>query len=423
MDPNNLLLYAITDCDNLQGQVLLERTEELLRGGATMLQYRDKHGLARQDVPDLQALCKKYGVPFIINDDVELACAVDADGVHVGQGDQEAAEARAKLGPDKIVGVSAKTVAQAQKAQADGADYLGVGALHASPTKHSSRVSRQTLKEICSAVHIPVVGIGGMNESNMAGLAATGVSGAAFISSLYSLPHPLHAAKRMAGRMAFITGGDKAMAGIACDVDGTLTDTRGFYERLIPDFMKEEGYTTGPDFVDITSAWSMREAAVYAKHNHSVTWGLGEMVDELEYRLENYYHTEAQARADVVDFLTICQSRHLPVAAVSIHDAEVCRTLFDHTGLTPYVNSIASGWDDRLGGGDSHLYEKAAGLLPQGRLWAFEDSLHGVFAAKGAGFCVAAMKEHHQSALEWEQMIKNADVALASWQEACEWMK
>lgn len=423
MDPNSLLLYAITDCDHLQGQALLDRTEELLQGGATMLQYRDKQGLARQDVPGLQALCKKYGVPFIVNDDVDLARAINADGVHVGQEDQAAAEARAQLGPDKIVGVSAKSVAQAKKAQADGADYLGVGALHPSPSKQSSRVSRQTLKDICASVSIPVVGIGGMSEANMATLAATGARGAAFISALYGLPHPLHAAERMAERLAFITGGDSAMAGLACDVDGTLADTRGFYEHLIPDFMEDEGYTTGPDFAEITAAWSMPEAAVYAKHNHSVTWGLGEMVNELEYRLEDYYHGEAQARPGVLDFLKACRRRSLPVAAVSIHDAEVCRTLFDHTGLASYVDDIASGWDDRLGGGDSRLYTKAAGLLPKGRLWAFEDSLHGIFAAKGAGFRVAAMKEEHQSLREWDQMVKNADVAFESWQEACDWLQ
>ena len=422
MDRNSLLVYAITDCDHLQGEALLTRTEEMLAGGVTMLQYRDKQGLARADVPALQALAGRYGVPFIVNDDVALARAIDADGVHVGQEDAAAASARAALGPDKIVGVSAKIVAQAERAMADGADYLGVGALHPSPSKQSSQVSRQTLADICSAVDIPVVGIGGMSDANIAGLASVGVAGAAFISNLYSLPHPLHTARRLAARMAVIVNGDEAVAGIACDVDGTLADSRGFYEALIPEFMRDEGYTTGPDFTEITAAWSMPEAAVYAKHNHSVTWGLGEMVNELEYRLEEYYHTEAQTREGATDFLRQARQKHIPVVSVSIHDAEVCRTLFEHTGLAPLLDEVVSGWDDRLGGGDSQLYAKAAAALGKGRLWAFEDSLHGAFAARGAGFFVAALREPHQSENEWKQLVKNADVAFENWQEAMRWL-
>ena len=109
MNKNDLLLYVITDCDNLQGEALLARTEAILASGATMLQYRDKHGKARQNAEALKALCHKYNVPFIVNDDVALALALDADGVHVGQEDTAAASARAQLGPDKIVGVTART--------------------------------------------------------------------------------------------------------------------------------------------------------------------------------------------------------------------------------------------------------------------------------------------------------------------------
>ena len=163
MDQKQLLLYAITDCDNCQGEELIKRTEYILANGATMLQYRDKHGKAKDDVKALQDLCKKYNVPFIVNDDVELAAAIDADGVHVGQEDEAASEARAKLGPNKIVGVTAKTLEQAKKAQADGADYLGVGALFASVSKNSSITTRDDLKTIFTNFDIPVVGIGGVN--------------------------------------------------------------------------------------------------------------------------------------------------------------------------------------------------------------------------------------------------------------------
>ena len=173
IEKETLLLYAITDCDNLQGEALLDRTEKILANGATILQYRDKEKKAREDVKALQALCKKYEVPFIVNDDIELAIEIDADGVHVGQEDLACHNARERLGADKIIGVSAKTVAQAKEAVANGADYLGVGALFPSVSKSSSVIARETLKEICAAVDVPVVGIGGISEDNIALMAGT----------------------------------------------------------------------------------------------------------------------------------------------------------------------------------------------------------------------------------------------------------
>lgn len=253
MDKNQLLLYAITDCDHYQGKELLERTESILANGATMLQYRDKHGKARNDVDALKALCKKYNVPFIINDDVDLAIAIDADGVHVGQDDEAAAQARVRLGADKIVGVTAKTMEQAKKAVSDGADYLGVGALFHSPSKDSSITSRDDLKAICAAVEIPVVGIGGVDESNAAILAGTGISGIAVINALYMYGNPSLATKRLASKVNIIVNGDKNIDGILADVDGTLTDTLAFYQDLVPGYLRAHGYRPGGDLAVILS--------------------------------------------------------------------------------------------------------------------------------------------------------------------------
>ena len=260
MDRHQLLLYAITDCDNLQGESLLERTTQILANGATILQYRDKHGKARDDVRALQALCKAHDVPFIINDDVALAVELDADGVHVGQEDMACAKAREALGPDKIVGVTAKTLEQAEQAVADGADYLGVGALFPSVSKDSSLTSRETLKEICAAVAIPVVGIGGVNEDNASILAGTGVAGAAVISALYSYPSPALVTKRLAKKMDHIVNGDPEMRGILADVDGTLTDTLAFYQDLVPGYLRAHGYRPGGDLPQILADYNLPES-------------------------------------------------------------------------------------------------------------------------------------------------------------------
>lgn len=422
MNKQELLLYAITDCDHLQGQALLERTEKILANGATMLQYRDKEGKARQDVSALQALCKQYQVPFIVNDDVELALAIDADGVHVGQEDMACQKARERLGADKIVGVTAKTLAQAEQALADGADYLGVGAMFPSASKDSSLTDRDTLKSICEKVDLPVVAIGGISEDNMASLAGTGIAGIAVIGALYSLPNPTFTVQRMARRMAIMVHGDAAIDGILADVDGTLTDTLGFYQALVPDMLRAEGLRVGPDLVQIIAPLSMPESVGYVKHNYSGLFGVGQVVDALEHRLEMYYHTQAEAKDGVKDFLAKAKERGIKVMATSIHDAEVCQTLFEHTGLERLLDGTVSGWEKRYGGGDSKLFAMGAEQLGGGRIWAFNDAIEGVFAARGAGLAVAAVYDEHHSESEWKQIVKNADLAFMSWDEALSWL-
>jgi thiamine-phosphate pyrophosphorylase len=184
-----LLLYAVTDRARLNGRTLAECVADCLRGGATMLQLREKDLVADaflEEALELKALCSGYGVPFLVNDDVRIAVASGADGVHIGQDDMPVPEARRLLGPDKILGVSAQTVAQAVQAERDGADYLGVGAVFPTGSKpDADSVSRETLKEICAAVSIPVVAIGGINRHNIHELQGSGIRGVAVISALF----------------------------------------------------------------------------------------------------------------------------------------------------------------------------------------------------------------------------------------------
>lgn len=189
-DKKSLLLYAVTDRTWLNGKTLSEQVEEAIKGGVTFLQLREKN-LDDTDflneALEIQKLCKKYDIPFIINDNVEIARKIDADGVHVGQKDMEAENVRAILGKDKILGVSAQTVEQALLAEKQGADYLGVGAVFPTGSKaDADDVRFETLKEICKAVSIPVVAIGGINENNISKLKDSGISGIAVISAIFA---------------------------------------------------------------------------------------------------------------------------------------------------------------------------------------------------------------------------------------------
>lgn len=202
----DLRLYAVTDRAWLKpGESLLEPVEAVLKGGATMIQLREKHldeEHFRREALALRDLCRRYEVPFLLNDAVDLAVETDADGVHVGQHDRPAAEVRAMIGLDKILGVSAQTVEQALAAQEAGADYLGVGAVFPTGTKEDAdAVSLDTLAAICRAVDIPVVAIGGITAENLPTLAQTGICGAAVVSALFAQADPEQAARRLLGEV------------------------------------------------------------------------------------------------------------------------------------------------------------------------------------------------------------------------------
>ena len=191
MKSNNYLeLYAVTDRHWLGNQTLLEQVQEALDGGATCIQLREKQlddKTFLQEAIEIQKLCKEYHVPFIVNDNVDIAKTMHADGIHVGQSDMEALDVRKELGKDVILGVSAQTVEQAKKAEAHGADYLGVGAVFPTGSKDDADdVSHETLKAICEAVSIPVIAIGGITQDNVKELAGSGIVGIAVISAIFA---------------------------------------------------------------------------------------------------------------------------------------------------------------------------------------------------------------------------------------------
>lgn len=189
-DKKDLLLYAVTDRSWLGEETLYDQVEQALKGGATFIQLREKeldevHFL--EEAKEIKELCARYCVPFVINDNVGIALEMDADGVHVGQSDMEAGDVRKKLGPDKIIGVSAQTVEQALLAQERGADYLGVGAVfHTGSKADADDVSHETLKAICEAVKIPVIAIGGISKENVMELSGSGICGIAVISAIFA---------------------------------------------------------------------------------------------------------------------------------------------------------------------------------------------------------------------------------------------
>ncbi len=185
-----MLLYAVTDRAWTGEQTLYEQVEAALKGGVTCVQLREKEmdeTAFLQEAKDICALCHRYGVPFIVNDNVDVAIACQADGIHVGQEDMAAGEVRRRVGDAMLLGVSVHTVEEARRAVRNGADYLGLGAVFPTSTKTDvDQMTNETLRAICDAVDVPVVAIGGINRGNLLKLSGSGVDGVALVSAIFS---------------------------------------------------------------------------------------------------------------------------------------------------------------------------------------------------------------------------------------------
>lgn len=198
---DKLRLYAVTDSSWLNGRSLAEVVREAIEGGATVVQYREKnkgYDDMLKEAREVCAVCREYGVPFIMNDSVEIAMAVDADGVHLGLDDGDLKAARELLGEGKIIGASTHNVQEALSAQAQGADYLGCGAVFGSTTKTDiSSITPEILAQVTAAVQIPVVAIGGINRDNISMLNGCSLAGAAVVSAIFAQKDIRAAAKEM----------------------------------------------------------------------------------------------------------------------------------------------------------------------------------------------------------------------------------
>lgn len=209
----SMLLYAVTDQRWLKSdETLLDVVKEVLKNGATFLQIREKDlGEAdfEAEAKKLQDICREYQVPYVVNDNVEIALHIDADGVHVGQSDIKGRDIRAMIGEDKILGISAGTVEEAIAAEKAGADYIGVGAVFTTSTKENARnMSMESLKEIVDSVSIPVVAIGGISSENIMELSGSGVDGVAVVSAIFAAEDPGQATKELLGKAKALVEGN-----------------------------------------------------------------------------------------------------------------------------------------------------------------------------------------------------------------------
>lgn len=208
-DKGQLLLYAVTDRSHTHGQTLYEQIEEALQGGVTIVQLREKELDEDEFISEavkVKELCHRFGVPLIINDSVDVALKSGADGVHVGIEDMPVAQIRTRVGSDFIIGATAKSTEQAKAAENAGADYIGVGAVFASPTKKNAiRITAGRLREICSSVSIPAVAIGGIRLDNADEIKGCGMAGIAVVSAIFAADNIKEAAVKLKEKAKAVT--------------------------------------------------------------------------------------------------------------------------------------------------------------------------------------------------------------------------
>lgn len=423
-DKKDLLLYAVTDRRWLaDDETLYMQVEKAIAGGVSFVQLREKE-LARdlflEEAKEIKELCRKHNIPFVINDNVDIAIAMDADGVHVGQSDMEAGDVREKLGPDKIIGVSAQTVEQAKLAEKRGADYLGVGAVFATGSKEDAvEVDFRTLKDICRAVNIPVIAIGGIGADNVKELAGSGICGIAVISAIFAQKDVEAASRRLRELTEEMTKEPmqpaKNIRGVIFDVDGTLLDSMKIWDDAGKRYLRSLGKEPEADLNKILFALSLADGAAYLKERYNLTESAEEINQGILNIVDDFYRDEAQAKAGVNELLAALAEKGVAMTVATSSDKRQILNALERLDLAKYFMEVFTCGE--VGGSKSEpeIFHKAAELMgttPE-ETCVVEDGLYALRTANKAGYFTIGVYDD-SSRDDWQDLQNEADLAFES---------
>ncbi len=401
--PDYLKLYAVTD----ESAGLAERVRLAIAGGATCIQHRAKctsFEAAKADALAIRAVCREAGVPFIVNDSLELALAIDANGLHVGQDDIPAREARRALGPDKILGVSAATVADAVRAEQDGADYIGTGAMFPTATKPDAAcVTMTALRAICGAVNIPVVAIGGIHAGNIPGFAHSGIAGVAVVSAIFGAPDPAAAARALKQLVEHTDFTLPDETGMILDFDGTILDSMRVWLTLATDFLRANGAEPRPGLDELLANCSdlmagaaalQKEYALPLKPEDAIRGLLG---------ILNEGYLKCSLMPGAEEFLREAGRRGFRLVIGTASDRNAVKSVLAKHGLLDLFCDILTTGETRLDKRDPAFYRLALerlGTRP-GRTWLFDDAPFCLEAARSCGLRTAGIPGEYFKAADF----------------------
>lgn len=397
----DLLLYAVTDRSWLGEETLYEQVEKALKGGATFIQLREKeldeeHFL--EEAIALKELCHKYHVPFVINDNVKIAKEMDADGVHVGQSDMEADDVRKILGEDKILGVSAQTVEQAVLAEKMGADYLGVGAVFSTSTKKdASAISKERVKAICEAVHIPVIAIGGITADNILTLKGSGICGIAVVSAIFAAKDIEDATGVLLEKTTAMVNDKErhqsVIKGAIFDIDGTLLDSMPVWENAGARYLATLGIKARSDLKERLDALSLPEGALYMQTEYKLSVTIEEILEGVNQVVKDFYFKEAVLKPGVCDLIQKLKKNKVRLIIATATDAEMAKAALIRNGIWKDFDGMITCEETGAGKTSPKVFELAREHLQTKKeeTWVFEDSLYAVKTASKAGFPVCSI--------------------------------
>ena len=419
VDRDSLLLYAVTDRAWLRGDTLENQVEQSILGGTTFLQLREKNlGFDEfiSEAKKIKRITDKYKIPYIINDNIDVALAVDADGVHVGQSDMNAKDVRRLIGNDKILGVSAQTVKQAKAAENAGADYLGVGAVFTTSTKRDAdSVSFEALKEICESVNIPVVAIGGITAENAVLLKNAGIAGLSVISAIFASKDIKRASRRLLNISKEITGHYKAAI---FDLDGTLLNSAVIWDNLPSLFLKSKSIDPPKNISEKVKEMSLRQAVEYLKDRFDINGSIQELMNDCNKIIENAYFNTLELMPYAGEYLKQLRRRGIKVCVATSSDKKHTLGALKRCGVGDIPEFIITDEDIGKGKQEPDIYIEAARRMNTdiGDCIVFEDALHAVKSAQKAGFAVYAL-ENNSNISDRKEISETCDRYLSSFAE------
>ena len=412
----DMQLYAVTDTQWLNGRDFLEVIESVLANGATFLQLREKNATHEEIVAKAKAIkpiAKKYGVPFVIDDDIYVAKEADVDGVHIGQNDASYEKAREVLGEGKIIGMTVKTRQQAENAIRLGADYVGMGAVfHTSTKKDAKDMSRETLLELAGMMKdIPVVAIGGISYDNCDYLKDTGVDGIAVVSAIFASDDCALATRKLFVKTRELFGKKR---NIIMDMDGTLADSMPFWKKSAREYAILRGADIPDNFDEITGVMDLNDYAEYVKNVLGIDTNLEQITEAAVEIMNKHYEKDIPAKDGMTELVTREYKAGSRLVVFTASDRRSVEIFLSHLGIRECFYDIYTVYDVGLKKSDKNSYLKVAelaGMKDTSQVWVYEDILRGVKAAKEAGLNVCAVYDE-DSAGDWKDIKELADKTL-----------
>ena len=409
---SSLLLYAVTDRYWLNGRKLKDDVEKAILGGATMIQLREKN-LSTEDfikeALEIKEVCKKYDIPFIINDSLEVFLAVDADGIHVGQNDLSADIVRKKIGPNKILGVSAETVSEALLAEKMGADYLGVGTIFSTSTKLDAiNVTKEELARISYSVNIPVVAIGGITLDNIKELKNTMISGISVVSAIFKEEDIVKATSNLLKEVnkLFFNPDDYKL--FIVDYDGTLLNSLSMWEDIASRYVKSKGIEPELDLDKIVKLQTNDETALYLSKKYFNNINPNDLILDIDSFIEKEYLkikinkgalellNNIKGKGKVVLFTAT--SKSLIEKSLKINGIEnIFEKLYTSTNFN-YTKTDGIGFLKLL---EDEGYKLEDAIV-------IEDSTHAILGAKNKGFKVLTIATY-KNMLDIDKLLISSD--------------